>query len=288
MQAHKIDSDDLTRFEINEDISTFFGNWYSSSTISSKDFSHATPYPHVVIDNFLSPTVLNRVISDYPRVDNSWHVYNNPIEVKFSLDDLNKMPDSIQKVFYALYTREFIAKLCELTGINDLEIDPHLVGAGLHAHPRHGRLHVHLDYENHPIMVDKERRLNIILYLSPNWKQEYNGATELWDAEVTHCSKKISVEMNRALIFRTNDVSYHGLPDHVLCPAHIKRQSLAIYYMSPLTTNKKEYRMKASYVKRPSDPENPRMETLYKIRPHRRITSDDMSRIWPEWSMEQM
>ncbi len=47
-------------------------------------------------------------------------------------------------------------KIRELTGIENLEDDPTLHGAGLHMHPRNGRLMMHLDYEKHPILVDKK------------------------------------------------------------------------------------------------------------------------------------
>ena len=44
------------------------------------------------------------------------------------------------------------------------------------------------------------------------------------------------------------------------------------------------YRTKATFVKRPQDPDLPQMKKLYEIRPHRRIKQEDMDEIWPEWS----
>ena len=70
------------------------------------------------------------------------------------------------------------------------------------------------------------------------------------------------------------------------------RKSLAYYYISPLIneadnkkmgSNETGYRNKAVFVKRPEDPEDERMNELYKIRPHRLITKEDMERIWPNW-----
>ena len=77
-----------------------------------------------------------------------------------------------------------------------------------------------------------------------------------------------------------------------MCPEGVFRKSLAYYYISPLDDKSDEnkfgndgsgYRTKASFIKRPCDPDDPRMDSLYKIRPFRRITEEDMKEIWPGW-----
>ena len=45
------------------------------------------------------------------------------------------------------------------------------------------------------------------------------------------------------------------------------------------------YRTKATFVKRPQDDEDERMNELYKIRPYRRIEKEDMDKIWPDWKI---
>ena len=78
--------------------------------------------------------------------------------------------------------------ISELSSIKDLEVDPYLHGAALHCHPRLGRLNLHLDYEKHSRLYNKERRLNIILYLNKDWKEEWNGDTQLWNKDVSKIS----------------------------------------------------------------------------------------------------
>jgi len=157
-----------------------------------------------------------------------------------------------------------------------------------------GRLNMHLDYEKHPIKENRQRRLNIIFYLNNVWDESWNGATELWNPEMTKCVKKSFPNRNRALIFETSEMSWHGVPDKILCPDNVFRKSLALYYLSPLKSKPDGsklgadidgYRKKAVFVKRPQDKYDERMEKLYKIRPFRRITSEDMTEIWPEWSI---
>jgi hypothetical protein len=97
---------------------------------------------------------------------------------------------------------------------------------------------------------------------------------------------KTDVKFNRAIIFKTNDISWHGIPDKILCPNDVYRNSLAYYYVSSLNTIKSynEYRQKAKYSKRSNDKYDKNLEKLYKIREKRRITKEDLDKYFPEWN----
>lgn len=271
-----------------------FGDWVDDLSLTEK-FKNAEPFEHIVIDNFLKPEIAEQIHACFPEDFEKWWKYWNPLEVKYANDRISEMPGVIRNVFYAYSSKKMIDVIQRLSGIPDLEYDPYLHGAGLHAHPRNGRLNMHLDYEKHPHMA-KERRLNIILYLNKEWKDEWNGETQLWNSDMTECVTKSHIRFNRAVIFRTNEISWHGLPEKVACPEGHYRKSLAYYYVSPLVTgsqkdkyggNAEGYRTKAAYKKRPQDPEDSRMERLYQIRPYRRIEPQDLLDIWPEWNPEE-
>lgn len=284
----------ITQDQINNCNTDIFGDWINDSSLSGK-FLAARPFEHIIIDNFLQREYAEQVYNSFPTDIDNWWKYCNPLEVKYANDNLESMPNNIQNIFYALSSTKIIQKMCELSNITDLEYDEYLHGAGLHIMPRYGRLNMHLDYEKHPIS-NKERRLNIILYLSKDWNSEWNGDTQLWNSDMTECVTKSFISFNRAIIFKTNDVSWHGLPEIITCPDNVFRKSLAYYYVSPLTSksstekvgaNGDGYRTKATYVKRPQDPFDPRMEKLFRIRSQRRITEEDMNEIWPEWNIKQ-
>ena len=205
------------------------------------------------------------------------------------------MNESTKKLFYLLSSNQLIDVFSKITGIEDLEFDPYLHGAGLHSHPRYGRLNMHLDYEKHILLKNKQRRLNIILFLTKDWKEEWNGDNQLWDKDMKECVVKTYPKFNSAIIFKTDEITWHGLPDKIMCPEGVFRKSLAYYYISPLINKENEnkigndgsgYRTKATFVKRPTDPEYPELEKLYEIRPHRRIEQEDMDKIWPDWTPE--
>ena len=266
----------------------YFGDWTKDVSALNTLFLNAKPFEHVVIDNFLETSYAEKISEIFPVVNSDWHEYKNPIEVKYTYDNVNELDKDTKDFFYYLSTPELTNIMRDITSIRNLEYDEYLHGAGLHKHPRYGRLNIHLDYEKHPIS-GKERRLNVILFMSKDWDPLWNGANELWDKDVTKCITKTHVKFNRAIIFKTNDISWHGLPDKIMCPDDVFRNSLAYYYVSPLNTLKTEenYRKKAMFVKRPEDPFDEQLQKLYDIRPHRRITQEDMDNLIPGWSVDK-
>jgi Rps23 Pro-64 3,4-dihydroxylase Tpa1-like proline 4-hydroxylase len=289
----KINKDSLLKYNKSSQIK-YFGNWINNLAELNNKYINAEPFEHIIIPNFLNDKYIEQIFNKFPTDFNNWHKYYNPIEIKYANDDIDNMDEDIKKLFYILCTDELINIFSELSGINNLEYDPYLHGAGLHAHPRNGRLNMHLDYEKHPYL-NKERRLNIILYLSKDWKEEWNGQTELWNKDMTKCVKKSPVKFNTAIIFKTNEISWHGVPEKIKCPNDVYRKSFALYYISDIVTNRNEnilgndgtgYRTKATFIKRPEDPYYEKMEKLYKIRPLRRIEKKDIDEIWSEWDEE--
>jgi len=275
--------------EINsKSVLSFFGNWTNNISSLRKQFLSGQPFENIVIDNFLEDSYAEKLYNLFPKNFEQWYHYENPIEVKYAFDDIDELPEELKNYFYYLSSNEITKKIAEITKIPDLEYDEYLHGAGLHSHPRYGRLNIHLDYEKHPYS-GKERRINIIYFLTKDWDKSWNGCNELWNNEATQCIKKTDIKFNRAIIFKTNDISWHGLPEKIMCPENVFRKTLAYYYVSPLNTTKEEkkYRKKANYVKRPDDLCNENMETLYEIRRNRRITKKDLDLLFPGWKKEE-
>ena len=273
----------------NSDIN-IFGDWVNSTLEVNSE-----PFKHVLIHDFLTEQSFTEIEKAFPSEPEGFYTYENPIEVKYAFDNFSQMKEPIQNLFSALSHPKILDYFSNLFQIQNLQYDPCLHGAGLHMHPKYGRLNIHLDYEKHPLLKDKQRKLNIIFYINKDWKKSWNGATELWSKDMKECLFKSYPEGNKALVFETNEISWHGLPEIIDCPEGTYRKSIAYYYLTPLEnssscdkvgSNSEGYRTKATFVKRPQDPIDERMEKLYSIRPHRRITKEDMIEIYPEWNKE--
>lgn len=271
-----------------------FGSWTSRVHELAEVFQSSAPFPHVVIPDFLAPDVAEAASDSFPDPTVShtgvrWFVYDNPIEAKFLASDVGSFPSVHQDIFRALQDPDFVKLMAALTGIPELEVDPHVHGGGLHFHPAGGKLDMHLDYSIHPI-TGKERRVNIILYLNKDWDPAWGGALDLYASDASGRmtgagpAARVTPRFNTAAIFRTSDSSWHGLPDPITCPPHEGRRSLAIYYVSEPRPGA-AHRLKADFQARPSDrAELPGLQELRLIRPQRLITADDVARCAPWWS----
>lgn len=290
----KLTPEELSKTEW--DLSKILGSWSQSEELINKlheEYENASPFPHVVIDDFLSEETCKQSVEDYPTFDPDcrwWHEYKNPIENKYAFDCIEKMKPGAKNLFSALSSEPFVKLLRRLTGIETLEMDPYLHGAGCHYHPKGGKLSLHLDYSIHPF-IKKERRINIILFLNDDWKEEYKGFLELWSSksevdpyavpkteDLDKCERKVAPLLNRAIIFRTSEQSWHGLPDEIQCPEDKARRSYAFFYVSDIRDSTIE-RKKAFFVQRPGDPYDPRFITLANIRKDRLLTYDDISKL---------
>ena len=123
----------------------------------------------------------------------------------------------------------FLKFLEELTGITNLISDPSFRGGGLHSIYRGGKLGVHVDFNKHE-QYGLDRRLNLLLYLNKDWREEYGGHIELWDREMKECVRSYLPKFNRVVIFTTTSASFHGHPEPLSCPEHMNRKSMALYY----------------------------------------------------------
>ena len=290
----KINLIDLYLCENKENKLDLFGDWINNVESYQSKFLNAEPFEHIIIPNFLNENYANLLSDKFPEDinNNYWFKYNNPIEIKYTLDNLEKLPIHLKDFFYLFSTKELTNKFSLLSGIENLEYDPYLHGAGLHIHPKNGKLQMHLDYEKHP-HLNKERRLNVILYLNKDWDPLWKGETQLWDKNMEKCIVKSPVKFNTAIIFKTNEISWHGIPDKIECPEGIFRKTLAYYYISDIVSPAKlekvgndgsGYRTKATFTKRPEDLPCEKMDKLYKIRPYRLIEQKDLDDLELTWS----
>jgi hypothetical protein len=192
----------------------------------------ATPFPHVVIDDFLPPSVLEQVLDEFPRPDDGdWWRFDGAKERKLASRHVSMMGPATRGLFAEFNGPVFIDFLQTMTGIDGLIPDPHLFGGGLHQIERGGFLEVHADFNLHPT-TGLERRLNALLYLNQGWEESWGGALELWDADLDHCVVRIPPLFNRCVVFTTSDRSFHGHPTPLEWPEGVTRKSLALYYYS--------------------------------------------------------
>ncbi len=193
------------------------------------------PFHHLVLDQFLREEILASVVAEFPDFDgDAWRRYENAIEIKKLQNHWDKFGPTTYRLFTYFNSRAFIDQLELLVGCK-LYADYGLNGGGLHSHKRGGKLNTHLDYSIHP-KLRLERRLNLLIYVTPDWQDAWGGQLGLWEHDAAKNApgalrETISPSFNRAVLFDTTQHSWHGLPEPILCPEGITRNSLAVYYL---------------------------------------------------------
>ncbi len=204
-----------------------------------EQYAAGEPFPHVVIDDFLPEEAVRYCVENFPKKA-------GPDSFSFDRDQerykTSFHPDFLQPrlrhLFYSFNSRPFITMVENITGIKGLIPDPYFSGAGFHEIKNGGHLSMHADF-NHHKRLNLERRVNLLVYLNEDWKEEYGGQLELWTQDMTRQVHSIVPLMNRCAIFTTTQSSMHGNPQPVNHPQKVPRRSIALYYYTSTWSDQK-------------------------------------------------
>ncbi|HUB82392.1 MAG TPA: 2OG-Fe(II) oxygenase [Bryobacteraceae bacterium] len=192
----------------------------------------SAPFPHCLIDNFLSPEFAGQVHEAFPsfaQAQNMGRTFRSVNEKnKVQITDTGKFSGPILELVRLLAAPELLDTLSAAFEIPNLVADDRLTGGGIHQTGPRGRLDVHVDFN---YLEDQQlfRRLNILVYFNREWPLEWGGNLELWDKDVKVCRQSFAPVFNRCIIIETGGSSYHGV-SAVCCPDDRARRSFAAYY----------------------------------------------------------
>lgn len=218
---------------------TFNYNALYGFAVSEKPkFLARKPFPYVIIDGFLPKPLLDLAVEAFPKPDSQFwrrtdndHTFNKLTPDGFFGTQLLKemrFTDAMRRVFYELNCGLFLWFLRELTGIDRLMNDPFFSEGGYHCVGNEGKLDIHADFSHHSYL-EIERRVNLLIYLNPEWREEWGGALKLYSPDLVP-TEPIYPIMNRAVIFLTSETSFHGHPEPMKLPRGVWRRSIALYY----------------------------------------------------------
>jgi Rps23 Pro-64 3,4-dihydroxylase Tpa1-like proline 4-hydroxylase len=193
---------------------------------NSSIYSTAEPFSHISIDNFLPDDIAHKLYQDFPIPDLSCRYHNNKNTSRYFQDNISLFKENLRLFSLAIASREFILFLEKLTGIDCLIPDPYMIGGGAMMSGKGDFLKIHQDFNWHH-KLQLNRRVNALLYLSPDWQEEYGGELELWDE--SRPVKKIVPTFNRLVVFNTPNAN-HGQPHPLAIPDNIYRRVFSAFY----------------------------------------------------------
>ena len=210
----------------------------SNATLASMDqihsaFANARPFRHVVIDGFLDDAHAREMLEQFPGFDRRFAL-NEMGEVggKAVRTGVRGLGPVYERLDDYIRSEAFLEYLSRVTGIPGLLYDPDYEGGGTHENRNGQGLDAHIDFNYHP-RTGWHRRLNLIIYLNPQWERSWGGALEIIEDPWTGRGERVEVLplFNRCVVFETNEVSWHGF-QQIRLPvgcADISRRSFAIY-----------------------------------------------------------
>lgn len=217
------------------------------------EFNSAKPFPHVVIDDFFDISLLKAVKEDFPDYNSEeWFRFRNKIGkhkniFESGMNAISKpesMPNLCRLFLHNLNSKKFSKILESITGIKNIEPDPHWHYTGLRVNTPGSHQLIHSDALFHP-HLKKRKILTCMTYMTEDWKESDEGCLEIWDDSMEKCVNKIEPIFNRVVIFKNTEYSYHGVTKN-----NHYRKAITMSYLVNETDEK---RWRALFVKRPED-----------------------------------
>lgn len=183
------------------------------------------------IDNLLPEDIARKIFEAFPPTE-KMNLFNSFRERKFNSKEMNKHDSLIADITFAFQDERVIDAVAKITGFEDVKGDPHLYAGGISAMAKGHFLNPHID-NSHDYEQKHYRVLNLLYYITPDWKAENGGNLELWDDNVTNVVEIPSL-FNRLVLMSTNDKSWHSVNevkvDGVRC-------CVSNYYFSTVSPN---------------------------------------------------
>jgi hypothetical protein len=206
-------------------------------SVYAREFAEARPFRHVVIDDFFEESFARRLLAQFPGFEQGNFLSEDGRQgSKSTFERVRALGDAYAGLDDMIRSEEFLRLLGDITGIDGLRYDPWYLGGGTHENRHDGGLEAHVDFNFHPL-ERWQRRLNLIVYLNPDWHEEWGGALELFRDPTIAPETVIAPVFNRCVIFETHDHSWHGF-SRIVLPEHARersRKSVALYFYTPGT-----------------------------------------------------
>lgn len=182
-----------------------------------------------VVDDVLDPEVCHAIYDAFPATS-AMRLRRTLRERKYVTAQMDRHDPVLEEIVYAFQHPRVVELLGRITGIADLVADEHLYAGGISVMRKGHFLNPHIDNSH-----DKDRQayrvLNLLYYVTPDWRPEYGGSLELWDRGPRQAgARTIPSRSNRLVVMGTTRRSWHSVSPVTHDGA---RTCVSNYYFAP-------------------------------------------------------
>jgi len=214
-----------------------------------KEFQQKGRINSCYLDNLLPIDIVLQIYQAFPSPE-EMAIHKSIRENKRVAAQMDLYNPLLEEIVFAFQDNR-IVQLCEaITGIANMEPDENLYAGGISLMAKGNFLNPHLD-NSHDNDRENYRVLNLLYYVSPDWKEENGGNLELWDNGMKGKPRTIVSACNRLALMITNKSSIHSVSKVTVDG---KRCCVSNYYFSKMPADDKAYFHVTSFYGRPEEP----------------------------------
>ena len=161
------------------------------------------------IDDLLPESLANEISNTFPEKEDM--VLKKSLrEFKHVAAQMDQYNPLLEKVIYAFQDERVVSIIGKICQIDQLEPDEFLYAGGLSLMAEDNFLNPHLD-NSHDKDRDKWRVLNLLYYVTPDWKENYGGHLEIWPNGIKEEQTTLYSNFNRLVVMATHQSSWHSV-----------------------------------------------------------------------------
>lgn len=195
----------------------------------AQQFRASGRVPSCYIDDLLDPGLAAQIYSSFPSKE-EMVLKKNLGQKKYVAVQMDRYPAILEEIIYAFQEPGVVKAIEQITEIPGLVPDHNLYAGGLSLMDRGNFLNPHLD-NSHDKDQKLYRALNLLYYVTPDWREEDGGNFELWDDGPSGKPRTIWSRFNRLVVMGTTKYSWHSVSE---VQANRARCCVSNYYFTPV------------------------------------------------------
>ncbi len=203
---------------------------------------------HFIIDKLLPDDVCGKIYAAFPKDGDGFYNRASFKEKKKTSADLSSYDPILAEITYTFQDKDIVDLIADIVGFDQIEPDPKLYAGGLSMMFKDDFLNPHID-NSHDGERERFRRLNLLYYVSPDWKKSNGGNFELWDVART-TPKTLVSQANRLVVMETHRKSWHSVSKVIVDQP---RCCVSNYYFSTQSPEQEDYFHVTSFSGRPEE-----------------------------------